>query len=96
MENLHVGSNGIPEIEMCEIMAIAMSKESMQILCEVPFKDKTITELDLSGKNLGTEGALVVADYFDGNGAMTSLNLAWNKLGVEGAQIIAACLPKCK
>jgi hypothetical protein len=41
------------------------------------------------------EGALVVAEYLDGNGAMTSLNLASNGLSVEGAKIIAAVLPKC-
>jgi Ran GTPase-activating protein (RanGAP) involved in mRNA processing and transport len=92
IENLHVGSNGIPEKEMCEIMAIVMSKESMQILCEVPFKDKTITELDLSGKDLGTEGALVVAEYLDGNGALTSLNLSSNNLKAEGGKIVAEAI----
>jgi hypothetical protein len=95
MASLHVGSNGIPEKEMREIMDIAASKESMKILCEVPFKDKTITALDVSGKKLGAEGALVVAEYLDGNGAMTSLNLASNSLGVKGAKIVAAFLPKC-
>jgi hypothetical protein len=93
--SLHVGNNGIPEKQMREIIAIAMRMGSMKILCVVPFKDKTLTELDVSGKNLGTEGALVVAEYLDGNGAMTSLDLALNKLGVEGAKIIAACLSKC-
>jgi Ran GTPase-activating protein (RanGAP) involved in mRNA processing and transport len=95
LTNLHVGKNNIPEKEMREIMDIAMRMDSMKILCEVPFKDKTLTELDVSGKDLGMEGALVVAEYLDGNGAMTSLNLASNYLGVEGAKIIAACLPKC-
>jgi nicotinic acid mononucleotide adenylyltransferase len=54
---------------------------SMKIFCEIPFKDKTLTELDVSGKNLGTEGALVVADYLDGNKALLLLNLANNSLG---------------
>jgi ribosomal protein S4E len=95
MASLHVGRNNIPEKEMKEIMAIAMHMDSMKILCEVPFKDKALAELDVSGKHLGTEGALVVAEYLDDNGATTSLNLASNELGVEGAKIIAACLPKC-
>jgi hypothetical protein len=47
--------------------------DSMKILCEVPFKDKTLTELDVSGKDLGMEGALVIAEYLDSNEAMTSL-----------------------
>jgi hypothetical protein len=95
LTSLHVGQNSIPEKEMREIMAITARMDSMKILCGVPFKDKTITELDVSGKNLGLEGALVATEYLDGNGAMTSLNLGSNNLGVEGAKIIAAILPKC-
>jgi hypothetical protein len=45
--------------------------DSMKILCEIPFKDKTLTELDVSGKDLDIEGALVVAEYLDGNRALT-------------------------
>jgi hypothetical protein len=95
LTSLHVGQNAIPTEEMREIMATAMHMDSMKILCEVPFKDKTLTELDISGKNLGPEGAVVVAEYLDGNGGMTRLNLASNNLGIEGATIIAAFLPKC-
>jgi hypothetical protein len=79
MTSLHVGQNNIPENEMREIMAImaiAMRMDSMKILCEIPFKDKTLTELDVSGKNLGTEGALVVAEYFDGNGAISQFTFS--------------------
>jgi hypothetical protein len=78
LTSLHVGSNGIPEKEMREIMAIAMRVDNIEILCQVPFKDKTITELDLSGENLGTEGALVVAEYLDG--ALTQLDISDNML----------------
>jgi Ran GTPase-activating protein (RanGAP) involved in mRNA processing and transport len=92
LTSLHVGKNNIPEKEMREIMAIAMHMKSMKILCGVPFKDKTLTELDVSGKNLGTEGALVVAEYLDGNGALLVLNLASNWLGSEGAIYIADAL----
>ena len=63
---------------MREIMAIAMRMDNIKILCEVPFKDKTLTELDVSGKDLGMEGALVVAEYLDGNGALTSLHVGAN------------------
>jgi Ran GTPase-activating protein (RanGAP) involved in mRNA processing and transport len=66
---------------MSEIMANAMRMDNLKILCTIPFKDKTITELDLSGKNLGTEGALVVAEYLDGNGALTLLDLSSNRIG---------------
>jgi hypothetical protein len=81
LTSLHIGENHIPEKEIREIMAIAMGMDSMKILCEVPFKDKTPTELDISGKNLGMEGILVVAEYLDGNRALTSLNVAKTNIG---------------
>jgi hypothetical protein len=81
MTSLHVGQNNIPEKEMKEIIVDAMNKESMKMLCEVPIKDKTLTELDVSGLSLGSEGALVVAEYLRDNGAMTSINLANNNIG---------------
>ena len=96
MTSLHVGMNAIPEKEMKEIIVIAMSKDSMKLLCEVPIKDKTLTELDVSGKSLGTEGALVVAEYLRDNGAMTSLNLASNNLRAEGAKIVAEAIKVTK
>jgi hypothetical protein len=86
LSSLHVGSNSIPEKEMREIMTIAASKESMKMLCEVPFKDKTITALDVSGEKLGGEGALVVAEYLDGNGAISSVNLLLNTIGIGQAK----------
>jgi Ran GTPase-activating protein (RanGAP) involved in mRNA processing and transport len=92
LTSLHVGKNKIPEKEMREIMVIAMPIESMKILCEIPFKDKTLTELDVSGKNLGTEGALVVAEFLDGNGAMTSLDVSENKLLAKGTELLAVAL----
>jgi hypothetical protein len=39
---------------------------------------------EFSGKSLGTEGALVVAVYLRGNGAMASLNLASNRICLYG------------
>jgi hypothetical protein len=80
LTSLHVGNSSIPEKEMREIMAIAMQINSMKILCEVPFKDKTLTALDVSGKNLGMEGALVVAEYLDGNGTLLFLDISSNGL----------------
>jgi hypothetical protein len=92
LSSLHVGRNGIPEKEMREIMAIAASKESMKMICEVSFKDKTITALDVSDKKLGVEGALVVAEYLDGNGAMTKFDISSNNIRAEGGKALAAVL----
>jgi Ran GTPase-activating protein (RanGAP) involved in mRNA processing and transport len=83
LTSLHVGENNIPEKEMREIMAIALHMDSMKILCGVPFKDKTLTELDVSGKNLGTEGALVIAEYLEGNGALIKLDISSNAIGAK-------------
>jgi hypothetical protein len=92
LTSLHVGKNNIPAIKMREIMAITMRMESMKILCEVPFKDKTLTELDISGKNVGMEGALVVAEYLDGNGAMTKVDISKNSIFAAGTKLLAEAL----
>jgi Ran GTPase-activating protein (RanGAP) involved in mRNA processing and transport len=67
-------------------MAIAMRMDNMKVLCEVPFKDKALTELDISRKTLGKEGVLVVAEYLDGNRALSSADLLGNCITVEQAQ----------
>jgi hypothetical protein len=76
LTSLHVGKNNIPEKEMREIMEITMRMGSMKFLCGVPFKDKTLTELDVSGTSLGTEGALIVAEYLGDNGALAKLDIS--------------------
>jgi Leucine-rich repeat (LRR) protein len=92
MTSLHVGMNRIPGTEMKEIIAMAMRKESIKMLCEVPIKDKTLTELDVSGKNLGMEGALVVVEYLRDNGAMTSLDISDNKLDASAFKCVAEAI----
>jgi Ran GTPase-activating protein (RanGAP) involved in mRNA processing and transport len=93
MTSLHVGMNSIPEKEMKEIITITIRKDSMKILCEVPIKDKTLTELDISGKNLGMEGALVVAEYLRDNGALLILNMSKNRMkGAEAGKALGDAL----
>jgi hypothetical protein len=50
-----------------------------------------MAEADLSNKNLGAGGAIIVSTWIThkDNGAMTSLNLASNNLRAEGAKIVA-------
>ena len=88
----HGGPRSIPTAEMKNIIAIAESLPTMKILCQVPFKDKMITELDLSGKNLGVEGAMVVSHYIHDNGALVSANLLNNDISAEQAQSLAGIL----
>jgi Ran GTPase-activating protein (RanGAP) involved in mRNA processing and transport len=80
LSNLHVGSNNIPEEQMKEMIATALSKETMKTMCEVPLKNKTLTELDLTGKGLGTEGALVIAGYLSNNVCLRKINLSNNRM----------------
>ena len=89
--NLHVGHNSIPEEQMKSI--IAMNK--FDVLCAVPVKElkaNSITELDLSGKSLGTEGALVLATYMEDNGTLVNLNISNNSVGPEGAQALVPAM----
>ena len=80
LENLHIGSNGIPIENMNEIIALVEAKLMVKVFFAVPFRDKAITELDVSGQSLGVEGALVISRYLKNNGALTSLNVSKNVL----------------
>ena len=62
LSSLHLGMNGIPEEQMKAIIAM----DKFDVFCAVPVKELkagSIKELDLAGKSLGTEGALVLATY---------------------------------
>ena len=76
LENLHIGNNGFPSEKMNAFITLVEAKPAMKLLCPVPFRDKTITELDVSGQSLGVEGALVIRRYLENNGALTSLNVS--------------------
>ena len=80
LTNLHIGNNRIPVKNMNEIIATIEAKPTMKVLCAVPFRDKTIAELNVSGQSLGVEGALVIRRYLENNGALTSLNVSNNAL----------------
>jgi hypothetical protein len=57
-----------------------------------------MTEADLSNKNLGVGGAIIISAWLThkDNGAMTSLNLASNNLEAEGAKIVADAIKVTK
>ena len=95
MTSLHIGNNNIPVKNMNEIIAIVEAKPAMKVLCAVPFRDKTITELDVSGQSLGVEGALVIRRYLENNGALASLDLSQNSVpDSEMEQIKTLCQSK--
>jgi hypothetical protein len=75
MTSLHIGNNNIPVENMNEIIALVEAKPTMKLLCAVPFRDKTITELDVSGQSLGVEGAVVIRRYLENNGALVTVTI---------------------
>jgi hypothetical protein len=83
------------DIPMEQAKALASALKGHPTLKSLCGNSGDETELDMSSKEIGPDGAIMLAPEIAGNGAMTSLNLASNKLGIEGAKTIAACLPKC-
>jgi hypothetical protein len=81
LTSLDIGLNRIPADEMVKVLQMAYDMPSLRLLCTVPFKDTTVTHLDVSRKKLGPEGAIVVARYLKGNKTLTKLNLSFNEIG---------------
>ena len=81
LSSLHLGMNGIPEEQMKAIIAM----DKLDVLCSVPeLKAGSITELDLAGKALGTEGALVLATYLkEDSGSLSKLKMDKYELPVQ-------------
>jgi hypothetical protein len=90
LSNLHVGRNGI----LKEQMRAIIDMDKFDVLCAVPVRElkaNSITELDLSGKSLGTEGALVLSAYLK-DSVLSKLDLSGNELRSEGLSVIAEVL----
>jgi hypothetical protein len=86
LASLHVGTACIPAAQMARIIAAMRAKESADVLlCGVSMKETMLTELDVSGKMLGTEGALVVVDYMQANQGLRTLNLSHNHMATAEA-----------
>jgi hypothetical protein len=87
LSSLHLGHNNIPEEQMKAIIAM----DKFDVICAVPVKELkagSITELDLAGKSLGVEGALVLATYLNASGSMSSVNLLKSSIGVDQANAL--------
>ena len=79
LTSLHVGCNGISEGKMQDFITM----DSLHVLCAVPVKDlrdNAVTELDLAGRSLGVEGALVLSNCLMYNSSLTSLDISCNEL----------------
>ena len=64
-------------------MKVIIAMDKFDVLCAVSVKElkaDSITELDLAGKSLGAEGALVLATYLKDSGALASLEITGNQI----------------
>ena len=89
MTSLHIGNNSIPVEKVNEIIALVEVKPAMKVLCAIPFRDKTITELDVSSQSLGVEGALVIRRYLENSGAMAKFTFSGMVGTREGPPVTA-------
>jgi hypothetical protein len=79
-------------MQVLQFVDIAESKDTVKVLCAVPVKDKALRKLNVSGKNLGPEGAVIVTYFLHENTALISLNLAGNKIGSAALRCVAEAL----
>ena len=80
LTGFYVSNNNIP----CSgIRAISNSFQKMH-------------KLDISGNNIGIEGAIVLADALQSCKALNELDISDNNIGTEGAKILAEALQRYK
>ena len=89
MVSANLINNGI-DTEQAQNLATALKEHpTLKSLCGNQGDE---TELDMSGKNMGADGAIMLAPEIVANGALTSLNLASNELGADAAKHIAEAI----
>ena len=83
--------NNIPVENMnniINIITIVKAMPNMRSLCAVPFRDHTLTELDVRKQSLGMKGALVIGRYLTGHEALKTLNISKNCILCKDAGIV--------
>jgi hypothetical protein len=75
LTSLDISYNNIPSDLYQQIMQKVGCDKLWPVLA-----DTTLTELDVSGIDFGSEEAVAVAKYISGNGALTSLDISSNNL----------------
>ena len=86
-------NNDIGAEQAHNLVIILKEHETLKSLCG---NKGTETELDMSGKKMGADGAIMLPPEIVANGAMTSLDLSNNNLRAQGAKHIAVAITKCK
>jgi hypothetical protein len=78
ISSVNLLKNEIPMEQAKELARILKEHPALKSLCGNSGEE---TDLDMSGKQIGAEGAVMLAPEIAGNGALTSLNLASNDIG---------------
>ena len=106
MVSENILNNNIVAQQAQNLAAILKEHATLKSLCGNKGDE---TELDMSGKSMRADGAIMLAPEIVANGALTSLNISSNSLGIKGTdawgrpisdmtgiKALAAAIPKCK
>ena len=88
---LDVRHNGISGDGASQLSAAVLGNPKMENFNEIPIKEmraNSLIELDLSGKEVGVVGCMVVAGLLPVMASLTKISLANNNLGEEGTKLI--------
>jgi hypothetical protein len=89
ISSMNVLKNNIPMEQVKALASVLKEHPTLKSLCGNSGEE---TELDMSGKNIGANGAIMLAPEIAGNGALTSLDLSSNNLGAKGGKIVAEAI----
>jgi len=79
LSSLNVLGNSIGQEQMLSLIKSSEQQGLITQFCLIPIKElkeNTITELDMSGKNLGVDGAVVLATYLKDNGTLSKFTFS--------------------
>jgi hypothetical protein len=89
ISSVNLLKNRIPMEQAKALASILKEHPTLKSLCGNSGDE---TELDMSGKEIGVDGAIMLAPEIAGNRALTSLNLSSNDIRAEGAKIVKAAV----
>ncbi|KAK3249355.1 hypothetical protein CYMTET_41213 [Cymbomonas tetramitiformis] len=92
---LDVRGNAISGEPAQQLAQGVLDHPSMKVFNKVAMmgmKADALTELDLSGKEIGVPGAIMLSKLLVFNKSLSTLNLGLNEIGDEGAKALAAAL----
>ena len=86
MASANLLNNAIGAVQAQNLVAILKKHATLKSLCGNKGDE---TELDMSGKKMGADGAIMLAPEIIANGALSLLDLSHNRLGDKG--LVAFC-----